>query len=194
LVKNEIMSRLIYEMDEGKPIYYKKAKGYLEETKHPLISVPDNNFQAWLKMEIAFFSRQFFKNNKYFISTNNLRFLEKENLWFISDVVIFDKGNFFLNSQSTKILPKIIFKIDSKEESNNFLETRKRQKREINQLINLGVEKIIWIYSDAQIVKIRTPKKNEILDWDNEIPITKDFSINIQKIVDDYHNSLDSEE
>lgn len=181
------MSKFIYEMDEGKPVYSKNTKGFLEVIEQPIFSTADNNFQAWLKMEIAFFSRHFFKNNQYLIFTNRPNFLGKENLCFLSDVVIMEKENFYLNAQSSKILPKIIFKIDSKGQGNNLLERAISRKRKINQLINLGVKKIIWIYSDAQIVKVFTYKKLKILDWHEDILVIKDFSINIQKIVDDYN-------
>ena len=50
-----IPSRFIYEMDEGKPIYYKGTKAYLEEKTQNEEPMPDSNFQAWLKGKIFLF-------------------------------------------------------------------------------------------------------------------------------------------
>lgn len=184
----------IYEMDEGKPILYKGYRygftNFYENEK----TMPDSDYQSWLKIEICFFLRLIFKNKKYVVTGGEHGLQIKKYLWRAVDAAIFKKENFKLTNKYAQTAPEVVFEIDLKGDFDTPTKAKKDQGRKIKQLFAFGVKKIIWIHTDNKEIRVITPEKEETFDWNTNIPVLASISINIQKIVDDYYKSFDSEE
>lgn len=184
----------IYEMDEGKPILYKGFrygfKNFYENEK----TMPDSDYQSWLKIEICFFLRLIFKNRKFVVTGGEHGLQIKKHLWRAVDAAIFRKEVFKLTNKYAKVAPEVIFEIDLKGDFDTPTKAKKDQDRKIKQLFAFGVKKIIWIHTDHKEIRVITPEKETSFDWNTDIPVIASTSINIQKIVDDYYNSFDLEE
>ncbi len=49
-----------------------------------------------------------------------------------------------------------------------------------------AIKKIIWIYTDSQIVKVITPIGKEYFEWDKDIEVLENYTINIENIIKKY--------
>lgn len=182
-----IPNRFIYEMDEGNPIYYKGTQAIISGASKNNEPMPDSLFQSWLKGKVYFFlSLLMMESSKYELTVGEQGLSLKKNLWRAVDVAIFKKENFSLSNNYSKKPPEVAFEIDLKGEFDTPEKILKDHKRKIKQLFDFGVKRIIWIYTDAQIVKVITPKKSELFEWDKDISVIEDYTINIQKIIEKY--------
>ena len=186
-IKKIIPKRFIYEMDEGQPIYYKGTKAYLEGTNQNETPMPDSNFQSWLKGKIyLFLSLLMMDNLNYDLTVGEQGLSLKKNLWRAVDIAIFNVADFQLTNNYSKKPPEIAFEIDLKGEFDTPEKVKKDHRRKINQLFKFGVKKIIWIYTDSQIVKVITPEGSEYFEWDKDIQVLENYTFNIEHIIKKY--------
>ncbi len=185
-----IPKRFIYEMDEGNPIYYKGTRAIIESNAKNTEPMPDSLFQSWLKGKVyLFLSLLMMDNAKYELTVGEQGLSLKKNLWRAVDIAIFSKANFSLSNNYSTKPPEVAFEIDLKGEFDTPDKVKKDHKRKINQLFKFGVKKIIWIYTDAQIVKIITPQGQEYFDWDIDIEVLENYKINIEEIIKKYQKN-----
>jgi len=187
-IKKIIPKRFIYEMNEGVPIYYKGTRAYLEGKHNNEEPMPDNLFQSWLKGKIYFFlSLLMMDNPKYDLTVGEQGLSLKKNLWRAVDIAIFSKENINIKSNHySKKPPVVAFEIDLKGEFETPQKLQKDHKRKIKQLFRFGVKKIIWIYTNKEEVKVITPQEETTYNWNEDIHVMDDYTINIQKIIEKY--------
>jgi len=186
--KKIIPKRFIYEMDEGTPIYYKGTKAYIEGTNQNEEPMPDSLFQSWLKGKIyLFLSLLMMDNPKYDLTVGEQGLSLKKNLWRAVDIAIFNKEKVkFKSNHYSKEPPVIAFEIDLKGEFATPQKLQRDHQRKIKQLFEFGVEKIIWIYTNEEEVKIISPTEEHIYNWEEDINVLEHYTINIQEIIDKY--------
>jgi len=57
--------------------------------------------------------------------------------------------------------------------------------KKTDQLLDFGVEKVIWIFTDTRKVMVAEPDQNwQISPWGREIQILDDAIITLQKLVE----------
>jgi len=189
-IKKIIPKQFIYEMDEGVPVYYKGTQAYLDGTNENREPMPDSNFQSWLKGKIYLcLSLLLMDNPKYDLTVGEQGLSLKKKLLRAVDIAIFKTADFQLTNNYSKHPPEIAFEIDLKGEFDTPDKVKKDHKRKINQLFKFGVKKIIWIYTDSQIVKIITPKETTYQEWDKAINVLEKYSINIEEIIKKYQKN-----
>ena len=186
-----IPKRFIYEMDEGQPIYYKGTKAYLEGNFQNEEPIPDSNFQSWLKGKIyLFLSLLMMDNAKYDLTVGEQGLSLKKNSWRAVDIAIFSVENFQLTNFYSKKPPEVAFEIDLKGEFDTPDKIKRDHKRKVKQLFKFGVKKIIWVYTDSQVVKVITPNSSDYYEWDEKIQVIDNYSINIEEIIKKYQKFL----
>ncbi|MEM1122583.1 MAG: hypothetical protein AAGJ18_19220 [Bacteroidota bacterium] len=185
-----VPKRFIYEMDEGVPIYYKGTKAYLEGTNENLEPMPDSLFQSWLKGKIyLFLSLLMMDDPKYDLTVGEQGLSLKKSLLRAVDIAIFTEENIDIKSNHySKKPPVVAFEIDLKGEFDTPEKLQQDHQRKIKQLFGFGVEKIIWIYTNEEEVKIITPAAEQTFSWDKDINVLNQYTINIQEIIKKYSN------
>ena len=143
--KKQISSEFIYEMDEGTPIYYKGVRAYLEGNKHDERTMPDSRFQSWLKGEVFLILRLLLSEVKYVLTVGELGLSIKKHTWRAVDVTVFDRKIFKLENTYSPDPPIIALEIDIKGEFKTSKAKQKDHQKKIKQLLDFGVQKIIWI-------------------------------------------------
>lgn len=180
----EIPSYLIYEMDDGQPIYY---KGYLEVlagTKDFEAIMADSTLQAWLKGELFALIKMLLPAG--YITTVGEQGLQLKKLsWRAADIAIFKKENFVLSNQYSAHPPEIAIEIDTKADLNSTGAAVKYYQRKNKQLFEFGVKKIIWIFTEIQAVQVLDVEGgDQEFEWGEDILVMEGVSFNLQKIVE----------
>ncbi|MCB0559871.1 MAG: Uma2 family endonuclease [Lewinellaceae bacterium] len=184
LERQTIPDTLIYEMVDGSPIYYLGYQEVLagEKTLEEIMS--DGNIQAWLKTQIAaLLTYQLASQWVVTSGEHGLQFRKKS--WRAADIAIFKPENFeFVNTYSQKA-PEIVVEIDTKADLDSFGDAINYYDEKTNQLFEFGVKKVIWILTDSKKIKVLTPtERPATLEWNTDILIIENISINIQELID----------
>jgi Uma2 family endonuclease len=184
--KHEIPKSLIYEMYDGKPMYYKGYKDVLNELKTTQEIMGQSDIQAII-VNVIF--KSLIKNlddEKYFIMSNETGFHLSKNLNISSDIVIFDKE--VLKNRGNKgkyfdIPPLSVLEIDIEADASAFgISEFDYYSMKTKNLLDFGVKEVFWFFSASKQVAIARPNQDWIIaNWDKELVV-----------LDEYRFSLDS--
>ena len=185
--KVRVPEKLIYEMVDGKPIYYRGYRKVLNGELPWEAVVGSGYLQARLIWLILSVLAKNMDTSKWEVLTNEAGFLYAPKSHRALDIAIFEKeklkdyekGNY---TGYVKVSPEIVIEIDTKAETSEVLSYVKKK---IEDLLNAGVEKIIWYFTDSKTVMIAEQGKDWIIsDWDREVEIISNLKINLQKLLE----------
>jgi Uma2 family endonuclease len=170
----KIPAALIYEIIDGKPIYYKGYREVLKNEKTIGEVMGASSLQGIMVEYILRVLFRYLDEKRYHILTNEqgLHLNRKNNL--SADIAIYEKTKFSV-AQADKhyatIPPKIQIEVDvNADTEGGLVETYINKKTD--KLFEFGVEKVIWVLSESKKVIVATPYANwEMIDWHKEIEI-----------------------
>ena len=185
---NNIPEALIYEVMDGQPLYYKGYKDVLNKKKSLDDIMGSSTLQSFI---INYLLRFIFKNlneKKYLSLTNELGLHVGKKTNFSGDINIFDRlilTSEKINKNYSDVPPLIVCEVDSKIDISNNKDLDyvniKTQK-----LLNFGVEKVIWIFSESQKVMIAQKDTDWLTkDWNQDIELLDGHLFNIGKYLED---------
>ncbi|MCU0471483.1 MAG: Uma2 family endonuclease [Arcicella sp.] len=181
----KIPASLIYEIMDGKPIYYKGYRDVIELKKTKAEIMGASTLQNFILQHIL---RILFRNldeNKFHILTNEqgLHVGLKSN--FSADIAIFETTKLPVKAADkhyASVPPKIQIEVDIDADLENFETPDAYMYAKTEKLLDFGVEKMIWVMSASKKVLVATPGENwQIIDWHKEIEIIDGISFNIGK-------------
>ncbi|MFN3852337.1 MAG: Uma2 family endonuclease [Spirosomataceae bacterium] len=184
------LERLVYEIMDGKPLYYKGYKEVLVGKKTPEEVMSCSDLQGVIISILNGIIFNQLNRKKYLLATNEagIHLSKGDNLGM--DVSIFEKSKIpHLKGKYFDIAPKIIIEVDIKVdidlvefpagEMDYLLD--KSQK-----LLNFGVEKVIWLTTKSKKTFLATNQGAwQIVDWDYDIEVMEGVNINIKKILEE---------
>lgn len=179
----KIPASLIYEVIDGKPIYYKGYREVLNGTKKSSEIMGASTLQ---NMIIQYILRILFRNldeNKYHILTNEqgLHLADKINL--SADIAIFETSKLPVKAADkhyANVPPKIQIEVDIDADIVDFEVPEAYINLKTDKLLAFGVEKVIWVISESKKVMIATKDENwQIANWHKDIEITEGLTFNI---------------
>jgi len=180
---------LIYEIIDGKPIYYKGYEEVVNGTKTIEEVMGSSNLQSTI---IEYLLMVLFKSidlTKYRVLTNEtgLHLSKKNNL--SGDIVIYDKSVLPVKSADKHYIsvpPKIQIEVDIDAHLGAFGTPDGYIYTKTDKLLQFGVEKVIWLMSESKKVLVATKDENwSIIDWNKDIAIANGISFNIGKYLKD---------
>lgn len=189
LSSRSIPPALIYEMWNGKPIYYRGYRDVLagKKTLEEVMSCSDLQGVLVSLLNIALGIT--INRKKYLIATNEIGLHLDRNDNLASDVAIFEKEKLGkLKGKYFDVAPKVAIEVDIKADVTDFpnkLDDYLIQKSQ--KLLDFGVEKILWIITSMQKVYIieRNNPTWYIVNWSETILVMDDCSLNIKQLLDD---------
>lgn len=171
----EIPTALIYEIMDGKPIYYKGYREVLNNEKTLEEVMGASTLQGFI---VAYILKTLYRNlddSLYNILTNEqgLHLNRKNNL--SADIAIYEKKKLSA-AQADKhyatLPPKIQIEVDINADMEEELSETSYIQQKTDKLLAFGVEKVIWVLSDSKKVIVATPHDNwQMIDWHKVIEV-----------------------
>lgn len=187
MTPKHIPQELIYEMVDGKPIYYHSYKKVLTQEKTKEEVMGSSFLQAELVALLVSLLGRALNLRKYVLTTNELGFLYKAKNWRVLDIAIFEKQTVkreLLSTKYVKAVPKIVIEVDTKADLKSSHDMFAYVTKKTDDLLNAGVEKVIWILTANQKVMIAERGQTWLIArWNDTIPVIDDITINLDEIV-----------
>lgn len=180
----KIPDALVYEIMDGKPIYYRGYKEVLSGEKDIEDIMASSTLQAFI---ITYLLKTLFRNlddNAYTVLTNEIGVHMGHRNNVANDIAIFDKkvlGAAQIQNKYADVPCKIALEIDTEADLSEMSGTGYILKKS-QKLLDFGVEKVIWILTDVQKVIILTPNADGIIrNWNEDIDLIEGLKFNIGK-------------
>lgn len=183
-----IPSSLIYEVIDGKPLYYEGYKDVLANKKTSEEIMGASGLQSFIiqyLLEVLYLK---IGRKKYHFLTNEIGTHLDKNNNLSGDIYIYDKQTLSpdkINTHYVKVAPKIAIEIDiridlSDEKDFGYVFTK------THKLLDFGVEKVLWIFTKHQKVMVATKDQDWLTkNWNQEIELLDGEYFNIGKFLAD---------
>ncbi|MCU0340005.1 MAG: Uma2 family endonuclease [Spirosomaceae bacterium] len=185
----KIPKALVYEIMDGKPVYYHGYKEVLTGTKTIGEVMGASSLQVFMIQHLLRILFRGLDEKKYHILTNEagLHINRRNNL--SGDIVIYENSVFPVkaaNKNYFAVPPKIQIEIDIDADVEDWGNENGYMHLKINKLLDFGVEKVIWITSFSKKVLVATKDENwQIIDWHKPIEILDGLTFNIGQYLQD---------
>lgn len=180
--QRKVPEYLVYEMMNGKPIYYWGYKSVLNNTKKPEDIMGSSTLQGLLISFITRILYKFLNEKEYWILLNEtgLHLDQRNNL--AGDILIYEKSRLNgsdISNHYSKVPPNIVIEVDTKADL-SILTFQKYLKLKTTKLHSFGVDKVIWIMTATKQVIVALPGQDWlIIDWNKDIEIMRNVFFNI---------------
>lgn len=177
----KVPENLIYEIMDGKPVYYKGYGEVILGKKSIAEIMGSSSLQALIEFYLSAFIGKFIDEEIYTVLINEagLHIDHKNNL--ANDIAIFEQSVLTPDKISKKyasVPPKIALEIDIDADVEAMSETGYIYKK-TQKMLDFGTQKIFWILTEAQVVMIATSERIETLHWNQDIELMEGYSFNI---------------
>lgn len=183
-----IPKELIYEMVDGAPVYYRGYEAFLNGTKELDEIMGSSVRQSDIITQLVILLGMQL-DKKYRILTNEIGLQFSPNSWRAADIAIVEKRKLKQQSDPNKYLevaPEVVIEIDIKASLEQIKDVYGYFHKKTDQLLDFGVQKVIWIFTDSQKVMMAERGKTwQTFDWKNSFEIMQGVSVNVQSILDE---------
>ena len=181
-----IPETLIYEMANGKPIYYRGWQDVLTGEKTIEQVMASSLMQSYLVGEV-FAATHVALRKKYILGTNEAGLKFKKGEWRSADICLWTKASLKgtpLHDHYSQIIPEIVIEVDTKADlltnPNYYFDKTKELHRN-------GVRRVLWIFTSSEQVMIAEKgEKWTVQDWSESFEVVDGFMLNIKELIDDY--------
>lgn len=182
--RRKIPDALIYEIVDGKPIYYRGYSTVLKGTRKIEEIIAESSLQAWLKAQLTILLGSFLAGKGYEILTGELGLLTGAGNRRGADVAIYKSDNLTLNAFFSKTPPELILEIDVQASLEN-QPAMDYVHRKIEDYLRFGVKQVIWIFTADRKIMTATPVKPWLTyDWDATIETVEGVVFNLEKMLE----------
>jgi Uma2 family endonuclease len=180
----KIPESLVYEIVDGKPIYYKGYRQVLNGKLNLEAVMAESSLQAWLKARLSHLLFNLLEQKGYEILTGELGLLIGRGDRRGADVSIYRREQLVLDAHYSKTPPEVIIEIDIQADLENQNEME-YVLRKIEDYLHFGVKKVIWIFTSNRKIMTATPQKPWLtLDWDASIETIEGATFNLEKMLE----------
>ena len=181
-----IPEALIYEMVEGKPIYYRGWQDVLKGEKTIEQIMASSLIQSYLVSEINAYTHTALRK-KYILGSNEAGLKFRKGDWRAADICLWTKASLKgtpLHNHYSQIIPEIVIEVDTKADTltipTYYLDKTKH-------LHKNGVRRVLWIFTSTEQVMIAEKgQKWTIQDWSESFEVADGFMLNIKELIDAY--------
>lgn len=175
---------LIYEEFDGHPIYRKGYKEVMLGLKTVTEVCMGTSTLQWFITGII--NRQLLLTlpQNYLCGSGELGLHLTTNTNFSADIAIFRPGQLKVGFQSTKyadVPPNVVIEVDIKiDESEYFQNEEEYFHKKTEQLLQWGVERVIWVFSASRRVLVADNlQKWELISWELPFTVIDNHEINV---------------
>ena len=186
--RKRLLKLLTYEKVNGKPIYYRDYKKVLKGEIPPEAVMGSSGIQAYLIMLLIKFLLDQLDENRFLLLSSELGFLYKKGSWRNLDIAIFEKEKvkpYLLEDKLIPVAPKVVIEIDTKADLSRYRSFEEYVHEKTQDLLDAGVEKVIWIFTRTKRVMEAERGKDWIIHgWDKDVEIMEGIRVNISKLLE----------
>ena len=143
--------------------------------------------QALLGTELVILLSRLLDMDKYRIMSNEIGLKFTKGSWRAADLVIYEKSKLkgiAIDNKYLEVAPEVVIEIDTKANLAEIENPLGYYQEKTAQLLEFGVQKVIWIFSDTQKVMIAEDRDDwQIISWHKAIEIMEGVKVNIQDII-----------
>ncbi len=180
--RKKLLEVLTYEVVDGKPIYYRGYKEVLKGKKQPEEVMGSSTLQARIIFKLIL-TLSPLEEKGYILTTNEHGIKFGKNRRAL-DIGIFEAEKLEINDEYADIPPVVAIEVDTKAElgEGGFMEYMKRK---IEDLLDFGVKRVIWILTKAEVVIVADDPKNwRVLDWDDEFEVWEGVKVKLSELIE----------
>ncbi|QHV97655.1 hypothetical protein [Spirosoma endbachense] len=170
----QLRKSLIYEMWDGKPVYYAGYEDVLDGTKTVEQLMSSSILQSLLASRLIIHIASHLDMDVYAILGNELGIQFKKGDWRACDLAIFELA-VLADQDETKyawVPPKVAIEIDTKANMSHVDSEFDYYEQKTTQLLKFGVEKVIWLFTKSRKVWIAESDKDWIIrDWSQPVEV-----------------------
>lgn len=179
--RRKIPDALIYEIMDGTPIYRKGYRDVLSGKKTIEEIMGASTLQSVIVAYLVIQIGKFIDDDAYFLLTgeSGVHIDHRNNL--ANDIAIYDQTVLTpakISKKYADVPPQIALEIDVEADTSEMTENGYIYKK-TRKLFEFGVQKIIWVLTDAQVVIVATPERIETVGWNTDVEIMDGHSFNI---------------
>jgi len=187
--KKRLLKILTYEKVNGKPIYYKDYEKVLKGELPPEAVMGSSGLQAFIVRLIVEFLLKTLDLSRYEILFNEVGFLYKKGSWRNLDIAIFEKEKvkpYLMQDKLIPVAPKIVIEVDTKADLSRYGGIEEYAHEKTQDLLDAGVEKVIWIFTKTKKVMIAEKGKKWIVqDWKDDFEVIEGMRLNIGELLEE---------
>lgn len=190
--QKNIPSSLIYEMDDGKPIYYKDYLDVLNNIKTFDQIVSCSILQSLL-IELIKNAITEQLDKSYIGLSNELGILFEKYSWRAADIAFFKKKQITQldereQRQFVKFAPELVIEIDIKADADSLDSILDDIHKKTQQLLDFGVYQVVWIFTKSKKI---TLAQNQLpwmtYDWDADLTLMENVQLNIANLLEEFY-------
>lgn len=179
----KIPDYLVYEVVQGKPIYYRGYKDVLNKTKTFEEIIMESKLQAGLKARLTMLIGSILLQKGYEIATGELGINISKEGKRGADLAIFKAENWSWDAHFSDLPPEVIIEIDVQAEMENMTEMDYVHGK-IKDYLAFGVKKVIWIFTKEKLVFVATAQLPWLTyDWSAEIEVVEGVGFKLEELV-----------
>ena len=177
-----IPNELIYEIIDGQPIHYKGYREVLSGQKTFSEIMGSSTLQAQIVSYLMFLLARTIDEEKFNVLTSEagIHLNNRNNL--AGDILIFDNDTLSVADADlhyAQVPPKIVIEVDIAADPYD-METNTYIFKKTQNLLDFGVEKVIWITTEAKKVTIATHNEDwQTKDWNKDVEIMDGIVFNV---------------
>lgn len=174
----------VYEVVSGKPVFYKGYKEAILHTKQPQ-EMGCSTLQGRLLMSIVMMMGKLNIDDKYVVVGSEMGLYLSKNSHRCTDIAIFNKEDYVETKHYAKIPPKIVIEVDIDADLGNYEQDKMLYYQEkTTDLIEFGVEKVIWIFTESKNIVVATNKTPwEIYKAEDSVNIIDDCNFCLKDLL-----------
>ena len=177
---------LVYEELNGRQLYRKDYKKFLNHTKTIEEIMGCSSLQAAIVSVLLSYLYRQIEDEGYEIMTNEAGLHVSLGNNLSSDIIVYKREDFLkyrLDNHYFDTAPKIVIEVDVKIEVEDMDATEYWTKK-TETLLNFGVEKVIWLFSEDKKMIIAEQNKDLLIqDWTNDFDLMPNHTLNIEQMI-----------
>ena len=169
-----LLKSLVYEMWDGKPVYYAGYEDVLKGTKTVEQLMSSSILQSLLASRLIYHLSSTLDMNVYAVLGNELGVQFKKGDWRACDVAIFTlqqlEGEDW--NKYAWVSPKVAIEVDTKANMSHVDSEFDYYEQKTTKLLDFGVEKVIWLFTKSRKVWIAESSKDWLIrDWSHAVEV-----------------------
>lgn len=187
----KVPSALIYEMDEGRPIYYRGYKEVLNKTK-TLEQIMGTSIIQSLLIELIKDSIKLQLGKEYTLLSSELGIQFSKKSWRNTDIAVFLKKDLIAAKNEDKyaaIPPEIVNEVDTKADLEEMPDPMDYFHTKTDQLLDFGVKQVLWVFTKTKKFMLAVPGKRwETGNWEEDFMLLGGVRLNVKGLLEEYYS------